>query len=128
QNEIVGGGIDNYQWSAILRSVSAHRSYKWVYKESYKPWRIAEYMILNHEMPRSLRYCYDEIGTALHHLEQDYGQRHDCHDRAEDSCRRLAAANVGAIFQSGLHEFLIDFLGRHNRLGNEIASAYNFTD
>ncbi len=59
--EMVGGGVDNVQWGAILRSVSAHRSYRWVYKENYRPWRIAEYLILNQAMPRSLRSCYDEI-------------------------------------------------------------------
>src|SRR5215510_10473627 len=31
-NEPVGGEIDSVQWAAILRSVSAHRSYRWVYK------------------------------------------------------------------------------------------------
>ena len=59
--EMVGGGVDNVQWGAILRSVSAHRSYRWVYKQNYRPWRIAEYLILNQAMPRSLRSCYDEI-------------------------------------------------------------------
>ncbi len=28
--EMVGSGVDNVQWGAILRSVSAHRSYRWV--------------------------------------------------------------------------------------------------
>ena len=54
-NELVGGEIDSAQWAAILRSVSAHRSYRWVYKDSYKPWRIADYLILNRQMPRSLQ-------------------------------------------------------------------------
>ena len=53
-NELVGGEIDSAQWAAILRSVSAHRSYRWVYRESYKPWRVADYLILNRQMPRSL--------------------------------------------------------------------------
>ena len=65
QIEMVGGGVDNVQWGAILRSVSAHRSYRWVYKQNYRPWRIAEYLILNQAMPRSLRSCYDEINLAL---------------------------------------------------------------
>ena len=63
-NEIVGGEIDSVQWAAILRSVSAHRSYRWVYKDSYKPWRIADYLILNRQMPRSLRSCYEEIAAG----------------------------------------------------------------
>lgn len=128
QNEIVGGGIDTYQWSAILRSVSAHRSYKWTYKESYKPWRIAEYMILNPHMPRSLRNCYGELGDALTELGHDYGQTHACHEVSREGLRLLESSNVATIFQSGLHEFLVDFLGRNNRLGCEISRAYNFSD
>src|SRR4029434_5141741 len=33
----VGSSLDNYQWESILRSVSAHRSYRWVYDAEYKP-------------------------------------------------------------------------------------------
>ncbi len=32
----VGSSIDNVQWESILRSVSAHRSYGWVYEAEYK--------------------------------------------------------------------------------------------
>jgi uncharacterized alpha-E superfamily protein len=35
---------------------------------------------------------------------------------------------MNAIFQSGLHEFLADFIARNNRLGSEISAAYHFTD
>jgi uncharacterized alpha-E superfamily protein len=33
-----------------------------------------------------------------------------------------------AIFQSGLHEFLSDFISNNNRLANEIAATYHFND
>ena len=33
-----------------------------------------------------------------------------------------------AIFQSGLHEFLAEFIARNNRLGSEISSIYHFID
>lgn len=128
QNEIVGGGIDSYQWSAILRSVSAHRSYKWVYKESFKPWRIAEYLILHEQMPRSLRYCCDEINATLDALGVSYGAQHQCHELAAASKRLLEGRDISTIIQGGLHEFLLDFVARNNRLGEEIARAYHFTD
>ncbi|TIT41085.1 MAG: hypothetical protein E5W78_01875, partial [Mesorhizobium sp.] len=38
----VGSTLDNYQWESILRSVSAHRSYRWVYEADYKPSNIAD--------------------------------------------------------------------------------------
>ena len=124
--EMVGSGVDNVQWGAILRSVSPHRSYRWVYKENYRPWRIAEYLILNRAMPRSLRSCYDEINATLDNLAGLYGTRFECHATACATARILAEGDIGRIFQSGLHEFLEDFIARNNRLGSEIAEAYHF--
>ena len=114
---MVGGGVDNVQWGAILRSVSAHRSYRWVYKQNYKPWRIAEYLILNQAMPRSLRSCYDEIAVALDQLAGLYGDRFACHDTAGATQKTLASGDINRIFQSGLHEFLERKLGEVERLG-----------
>jgi uncharacterized alpha-E superfamily protein len=123
---MVGGGVDNVQWGAILRSVSAHRSYRWVYKENYKPWRIAEYLILNQAMPRSLRSCYHEMAEALDELASLYGDRFACHATAQATQEILAKGDIERIFQSGLHEFLEDFISRNNRVGSEIAEAYHF--
>jgi uncharacterized alpha-E superfamily protein len=123
---MVGGGVDNVQWGAILRSVSAHRSYRWVYKESYKPWRIAHYLILNRQMPRSLLASYVEIAAALGELSRQYGASHNCTATAAETLDLLQNGDIDAIFQSGLHEFLQDFIRRNNRLGGEIAEAYHF--
>src|SRR6188474_503572 len=127
-NEIVGGEIDSAQWAAILRSVSAHRSYRWVYKDSYKPWNVADYLILNRQMPRSLRSCYDEIVPALDELGAYYGSRNNCQSLAHANRQVLAEGDMNAIFQSGLHEFLSDFIARNDRLGSEVSCTYHFTD
>ncbi|MGE3065890.1 MAG: alpha-E domain-containing protein [Hyphomicrobiaceae bacterium] len=126
--QFVGSGIDNVQWAAILRSVSAHRSYRWVYREPYRPWLIADYLILNRQMPRSLRSCYEEILPALDELGAHYGMRHSCHALAAETTQRLREGDMTAIFQSGLHEFLRDFIARNSRLGFDISSAYHFAD
>ena len=73
--EMIGSSVDNLQWASILRSVSAHRSYRWVYKDSYRPWKIADYLILNPEMPRSLRACYNEINQAILGLRKAYNEQ-----------------------------------------------------
>ena len=64
-NEQVGGPLDYFQWAAILRSVSALTAYHWVYRESVKPWLIADLLILKDEMPRSLASCYEQPGAAI---------------------------------------------------------------
>ncbi len=66
----VGSSLDNYQWESILRSVSAHRSYRWVYEADYRPTNIAEYLILNGRMPRSLAFCYSIIAEPAHSLRR----------------------------------------------------------
>lgn len=125
--EMVGGGVDNLQWTAILRSVSAHRSYKWVYRESYKPRRIAEYLILNKQMPRSLRSCYCEIMSALDELSAFYGEPQSSLDTARQTAGLLGKTPIDTIFDSGLHEFLLDFVARNNRLAAEVSENYHFT-
>ncbi|WP_179400877.1 alpha-E domain-containing protein [Burkholderia guangdongensis] len=122
----VGTILDNYQWESILRCVAAHRSYRWVYDVQYKPMNIADYLILNGRMPRSLRYSYGRLVSSLDHLAKDYGVTHPCHETATSIHQMLADNTVERIFKNGLHEFLTDFITRNNGLGAEIAQAYNF--
>ncbi len=128
QNEAVGGGIDNAQWATILRSVSAHRSFRWVYRDQFKPWHIADFLILNAKMPRSLRSCYGEVTSSLDGLAADYGQITECQALADATLDRLSAPNLNAIFQSGLHEYLRDFIGANNHIASQIATTYHFDD
>lgn len=127
-SELVGSGTDNFQWSAILRSVSAHRSYRWVFKDTYRPWKIADYLILNRQMPRSLRSCYDELTAALGELGTLYGHHPSCHATANATRDILVEAKIETVFQSGLHEFVQGFIARNNALGCEISEAYHFTN
>ncbi len=122
----VGTTLDNYQWESILRSVSAHRSYRWVYEGDYRPAQVVEYLILNARMPRSLNHCYRSINGHLDFLSKDYGSRALCHETAEKIYATLRNQDINAIFDIGLHEFLTEFITHNNRLGNEIAEAYNF--
>ena len=124
---MIGSGVDTAQWETILRSVSAHMSYRWVYKGSYRSWRIADYLILNKAMPRSLYACYDQIDEALGDLSSLYGEEMPCLDTARSTLALLANGNIDTIFQSGLHEFLLDFIARNNRVAQEISDAYHFT-
>jgi len=122
----VGSSLDNYQWESILRSVSAHRSYSWVYEGDYKPRNIADFLILNRRMPRSLAFCYRMIAESLELLAEDYGQRHTCHDTLDEIRAKLQPNTIDRIFENGLHEFLTDFIRCNNRLGDEVAADYRF--
>ena len=115
-NQMIGGEIDTYQWETILRSVSAHRSYHHVFHENYRPWNVADFLILRAAMPRSLRFCYDWLQAAVDGLSAPL-RRRGC-PPASSSPRRATCCmttDMKTIFQGGLHEFLTDFIDRNNR-------------
>jgi uncharacterized alpha-E superfamily protein len=128
RNEIVGGGLDSAQWAAILRAVSAHRSFRWVYPQAFKPWNIADFLILNPRMPRSLRACYNQIVPALDALRAEYGVDTPCQPAAAEVMRRLEAGDISGVFKHGLHEFLAEFIAANNALAFEIAQSHHFNE
>jgi len=123
----VGSEVDMQQWAQILRSVSAHRAYRWFYRDShYRPWLVAEFLMLREEMPRSLLFSYQWINYALNGLAQIHGKRYACHVLAEQSLARLRASNMEHIFQNGLHEYIRDFIKTNTNLSGAIAQTFNF--
>ena len=125
-NETVGGDIDAFQWETILRSVSAHRSYRHVYKDRYRPWNVAEFLILRPEMPRSFCFCYGWIERSLEGLSDIIGAKTASLIEANAILKDLKTGNMDAIFQSGLHEFLTEFLKRNNAVSADIANDFHF--
>jgi uncharacterized alpha-E superfamily protein len=124
QTEQVGGSLDYFQWTAILRAVSALTAYHWVYKGSIKPWLVAELLILRPEMPRSLRSCYDDIVRLLDNIARAYGRQGSAQDHARATLAKLEGAEIKDIFGTGLHEFLTEFIAGNDALGMAIATQY----
>ncbi len=122
----VGSSMDNVQWESILRSVSAHRAYGWVYDAELKPANIADFLISNGRMPRSLAYCYEKIASNLGYLAREYGERHAAHETAEQTLESLRSRSIDDIMDQGLHEYLEEFISHNNRLGQEITDGYRF--
>lgn len=125
-NETVGGDLDAFQWETILRSVSAHRSYRHVYQDRYRPWNVAEFLILRPEMPRSLRFCYGWIERSLDGLSELLGAPSPSNTQARSALNDLKASSMDSIFQSGLHEFLSEFITRNNDISSQIATDFHF--
>lgn len=122
----VGGSIDNFHWQSILRSVSAHRSYSWVYETEYKAANIAHFLILNRRMPRSLAFCYEAINSNLAHLARDYKGQIPAHETAARTRNSLLTASIDQIMETGLHEYLEDFIVANDKLASEITDGYRF--
>jgi len=122
----VGSSLDNVQWETILRSVSAQRAYRWLHAGDINPKGIAEFLIRDRRLPRSLAFCYTKLVDNLGYLADDYGHRMPCHDLSEEVLANLRGHTIETIFDQGLHQFLEEFLSANNRLGRQIEQDYRF--
>lgn len=126
ETEVVGGGRDHHQWTSVLNAMSATRAYHHVYKGDYSPWRIADFLILNNQFPRSVAYCYNEVSRYLDILATAYGRRNTAHMLAGQMVAQLADTEMGELFQTGLHEFVTGALDHNAMLSGAISRAYHF--
>jgi uncharacterized alpha-E superfamily protein len=122
--EKIGGPLDYFQWTSILRSVSALTAYHWIYRENIKPWHVAELLMLRDEMPRSLSSCYENLVQNLDAIASSYGRQGPAQREARAIRSRLMNSRIDEVFQSGLHEFLRGFIDDNNRLGSALAQQY----
>ena len=124
--EFVGSGLDSYQWQVILRALSAHRAFHWAYGEDVSAARVAHFLILNDESPRSLMTSVLEALSHLNALVRRYGEDvpHSARDRARALADRLGSAEIEDIFDEGLHEFLSDFIREIGEIANCVQADY----
>jgi len=124
ENANIGGGLDYFQWSSILRTVGANTAYHWVYRQSLKPWLIADLLVLRPEMPRSIAACYDVLRETLDQLANRYGRQGQAQRLARSVRTRLANTDIDELFKRGLHESLTEFLNDNAALGAAIVDQY----
>lgn len=122
KEEEVGGGVDYYEWSAVLRSVSAFQAYQKVFNDTIHPWRVAELLVLRQDMPRSLHACFSEITKILDALTT--GRHGECKRIAGEIHASLLYGRMDHIFQNGLHEFLTEFIDSNYQLAYEVQNTF----
>jgi len=98
-----------FQWTAILRAVSAHTSYHWVYRQGIQPWLVADLLILRPRCRAPLTSCYENIVRHLDSLGMSHGRQGASQRHARAMLGRLENEKIESIFQSGLHEFITAF-------------------
>ena len=118
----VGGAVDYYQWSALLRSVSGFESYRKIYSDVITPRRVAELLILREDMPRSLHSCMNFIHETLEELCDENSRELE---RASGELHAmLHYGRTDDVIKFGLHEYLMLFLERISTLGEGVNRAF----
>ncbi len=121
----VGTQLDTNQWSALLKSASALEMYRKAHGRM-TPQQVAEFLLLDREFPRAVRFCVSRAEHSL--LTITGGTRGNFENRAEQYLGRLRSeldyTNIDEIFATGLHEFIDQFQGKMNEVGNAISDTF----
>src|SRR5450631_2955366 len=113
---------DPFEWSVLLRALSAFEVYRRVYRDVITPFRVAQLLILRDDMPRSLLRCCKEVYQNLQSVSNEQSQ--ETERRAGEIHAMLHFTRMEVIIADGLPRFLQQFLARLRDLGDRI--GYDF--
>jgi uncharacterized alpha-E superfamily protein len=122
----VGTALDTGQWDNVLRSLSGERAYSWLNAGRMDARSIAQFLILDERFPRSLAFCrlaLRENLSALARLRGHDGLPHAALDQVDEL---MEGRRVEEIFDTGLHEFIVKFIGLNAAIADAIAREYRF--
>jgi uncharacterized alpha-E superfamily protein len=123
--EDVGTAIDDLQWSAVLRSVSGLELYRKRF-HTITVRRVVEFLILEREFPRAIRYCLEGADRSLHAITgSPSGNYQNSAEQLLGQMRsNLAYTDVERIIQNGLHEFIDNLQIGLNQLDDAIFNTF----
>ncbi|NJK40227.1 MAG: alpha-E domain-containing protein [Acaryochloridaceae cyanobacterium SU_2_1] len=125
--EDVGTPIDELGWIALLKSTSAYEMYR---KRSNRhlitPAEVAEFLILDPDFPRSIRFCLSQVERSLHLITgTPPGAWRNPAERSIGRLRsELEYLTVEEIIERGIHQFLDRLQQEINQLDQEIFTTF----
>ena len=96
------------KWVGLLKSCSAFEAYCKYHRGGIRPERIAEFLVLDGDFPRSVRHCIDTVHKSLDNITQDTGALRavKANRLAGKLQAQLAFSTIDDILTEGLPPFL----------------------
>lgn len=122
----VGTMMDEVQWIALLKSASAFEMYRKRRKHRITPLGVVEFLILDREFPRAMRFCLLQAERSLHQITgTPAGTWSNPAERALGRLRsELDYITAEEVIQTGLHEFLDNLQLQMNEVGEQIFETF----
>ena len=121
----VGTPFDTLQWASLLKSASALEMYRQTHGR-ITPEKVVEYLILDPNFPRAMRYCLIRAEQSL--LAITGGASGTYRNRAEQRLGKLRAeldyTSIDDVISGGLHEFIDRLQTRLNEVGQAIHDTF----
>jgi len=122
----VGTPLDEVSWIALLKSASAYEMYRKQGLHRITPIKVAEFLILDRQFPRSINFCLRQVESSIYQIDgHPLGEWHNPLQKSIGQMRsQLEYTTIDEIFQFGLHEFLDRLQCEFNQIGNLIYETY----
>ena len=122
------GGPKTYlDWVGLLKACTAFEAYCKVYTADLRPERIAEFLLLNAECPRSVRFAADVMQAAFQSIAEATGTRRSS-GRVNRLAGRLRASlgfgQIDEIMETGLHAYLNEVRKQCAQIHDAIVQTY----
>ncbi|TNC73334.1 alpha-E domain-containing protein [Rubellimicrobium roseum] len=125
-SQAVGSSLDNVQWETLLRSVSAEGAYRMTYGQDVRARNIAQFLLLDRRMPRSLAFSVGKLVDNFHFLSDSYGTRPPSAAQAQALHDDLLSSGIDEILDRGLHDYIQDVLRGVAAVGSQTEVDYRF--
>lgn len=120
-------GPRNYlDWVGLLKACTAFEAYCKVYTADLRPERVVEFLLLNAECPRSVRFAADSVQAAFLSIAEATGARKS--GRVNRLAGRLRASlgfgQIDEIMETGLRAYLNDVRRQCAQIHEAIQQTY----
>lgn len=126
--KVIGGSEDQSQWEVMLRSLAAWRSFNWLKKGRLDPTGVADFLIFDARMPRSVNFCYKQVHSNLMDLSILYEKEYDSGRMAQAFCECLSREHVRKSHKFDLKSFVTDHIAKNNELSLTIAHDFHLNN
>ena len=113
-------------WVGLLKACTAFEAYCKVYTADLRPERIVEFLLLNPDCPRSVRFAADAVQSAFAAIAEATGTRKS--GRVNRLAGRLRASlgfgQIDEILETGLRPYLNDVRGQCAQIHEAIVQTY----
>jgi uncharacterized alpha-E superfamily protein len=121
----LGATVDQVGWGALLNSASALQMYRQHHHDT-SPAKVAKFLLLNRQFPRSISYCVSEAQLSLHAITGTpiKSSSHESERLLGRLQANLAYASIEDVMAEGLHEYIDKLQVALNEIGGAIQAGF----
>ncbi len=119
--------LSNLQWAGVLRSCRAYEAYQRIYVGRVEAEHVVEFLLLQPDFPRSVRFCLEAAARALSAIEGTApGRKLSRVDRVLGQVLSdLTFCDLDQILQGDLHAFLGTVQERCGQVSRAVQDQYS---